>query len=299
MILNRKKTWLKTIILTAAAAVLLVLSACSQTGTAPSPSDPHEGMVEVPDGIGGTMWVQLYENIPASSLQKDWFYSEDGILKCSAEEFEVRNGIDVSFHQGDIDWDAAAESGVDFAMIRCGYRGTTEGGLYTDELFESNMRGALAAGLDVGVYFFSQAVSVSEAMEEADYVAELISGYDITLPVMFDWERQLAEQKARTASVDGATLTDCCTAFCDMISAEGYEPGVYFYPNLGYFEYELDRLENLVFWVSDPGDTPDFYYEHYIWQYSHTGTVDGIDGDVDMNLLFVRSGNKQDENYPG
>jgi lysozyme len=159
--------------------------------------------------------------------------------------------------------------------------------LFEDEMFRSNIEGALAAGLQVGVYFFSQAVNAEEAREEAGFILELIKDYDVTFPVAFDWERIEGETESRTYDLPGETLTDCALAFCETVKDAGYEPAVYFYRDLGYNEYDLNRLKGLKFWVGAVGGYPDFYYEHQIWQYSFTGTVDGIGGGVDLNMCFT------------
>lgn len=125
-------------------------------------------------------------------------------------------GIDVSFYQGEIDWQAVASSGVEFAMIRVGYRGYSQGGLQLDERFQENMDGALAAGLDVGVYFFSQAISVLEAEEEADFVLSAIRGYPIKYPVVFVGSSSMGRRPAPTGW-NGETMTQCAAAFCELV----------------------------------------------------------------------------------
>lgn len=197
-------------------------------------------------------------------------------------------GIDVSFYQGEIDWQAVADSGVEFAMIRVGYRGYSQGALQMDERFRENMDGALAAGLDVGVYFFSQATSVLEAEEEADFVPSAIRGYPIKYPVAFDWEF-IDGAEARTNGMDGDTVTQCATAFCDLISVAGYTPMVYFNQELGYLFYQLDQLDASQFWLAEYDTKPDFFYDFEMWQYTHTGAVPGIQGNVDLNLAFRRT----------
>lgn len=135
-------------------------------------------------------------------------------------------GIDVSTYQGEIDWEQVALSGIDFAMIRLGLRGYTQGGIRMDSMFERNIDEALAAGLDVGVYFFSQAVSVQEAEEEADFVLGQLEGYTLTYPVVFDWE-SVSDASARTNHMDAEEVTRCAAAFCDKIAAAGYTPMIY------------------------------------------------------------------------
>lgn len=259
-------------------ALLLGLSACG---------DPHKGMVEVNDGTG-QVWITPEAGVPVSTFsQKDFSVDEDGMPVYKGDAFTVMKGVDVSFYQGEIDWDAAAADGIQFAFIRCGYRGYTEGVLKPDEQFGANIAGALKAGLKVGVYFFSQAVTPDEAAEEAAYALKLIAPYQVTLPVVFDWERIDGQETARTNNLDSATLTDCAVAFCQAVKAAGYTPGVYFYRNTGYYGFDLTKLTDYVFWLGTPGDYPDFYYAHTIWQYSFEGAVDGIAGSADLDLLFT------------
>lgn len=166
-------------------SLALGLAAC---GGEPEPTpDPHEGMIYVNTGAGEE-WVDEAEGVPVSQLsESDFETGEDGIPVYTGDVYETRLGIDVSFYQGDIDWQAVADAGIEFAMIRCGYRGSSEGELFVDEKFEQNMQGAIDAGLDVGVYFFSQSMGAIEAAEEALFVLDLIKDYDISMPVAFDW----------------------------------------------------------------------------------------------------------------
>jgi GH25 family lysozyme M1 (1,4-beta-N-acetylmuramidase) len=264
---------------TAAAAAVLIttLSGCGSN------------MISVPDGTGGQMLVERYDNLPVADYQSQCFYADGQYIdyRSSDEKYIALSGVDVSEHQQEIDWYGVKSDNVDFAVIRAGYRGYSEGKLAEDEFFRENMAGASQAGIDIGVYFFSQAVSVEEARQEAEFLLELLDGYEITLPVFFDWE-PITYEDSRTANIDGTTLTDCCLEFCSVIEAAGYDAGVYFYRSLGYQQYELDRLEDLIFWAAAPGDYPDFYYYHTFWQYSYTAQVSGIEGDADLDLMFVK-----------
>ena len=160
-----------------------------------------------------------------------------------------------------------------------------EGGLFLDQTFEKNLRGALDAGLEVGVYFFSQAITPEEAEEEADYILEVLDGQALTFPVAFDWE-PITGDEARTDGLDGETMTRCAAAFCKRIENAGYRPAVYFNQTQGYLHYDLRELTDYELWLAEYGTVPDFYYHFDLWQYSHTGRVDGIQGDVDMDLAF-------------
>ena len=272
-------------------AALALLCACGKTEEPAVTANPYEGMIEVDSGYGTRMWVELYEDVPVSTLKAEDFRQENGRVVYTGSELETLEGIDVSEHQGVIDWEAVAADGVDFAIIRAGYRGYSEGGLFEDKYFRMNMTGAVENGIRIGVYFFSQAVTAAEAEEEAAYLLELLGSYApevVELPVFYDWE-SIGVEDARTDGMDGEAVTACAAAFCGKIQEAGYTPAVYAYRYLAYFYYDLSQLKDYQLWIGAVGGAPDFYYAHDIWQYSTEGRVAGIEGDVDMNLLFLGS----------
>ena len=252
---------------------------------AKKPKDPHEGQVYLYDG-NDWIWMTPLEGVPVNTLTADQFSSE-GPVCYFGTEYDVLRGIDVSEHQWEIDWPQAAASGLDFACIRLGRRGYTEGGLFEDPWFEKNLQGASDAGLKTGVYFFSQAVNVGEAIEEANFVLSRIASYKIDAPVVYDWEL-VSEEGARTAELNAATRTDCAVAFCETIKRAGYTPCVYFNRDMGYYGYDLTRLTDYMFWFTLPvSPFPNFYYACDMWQYSFTEEVPGVTGYADMNLWFI------------
>ena len=195
-------------------------------------------------------------------------------------------GIDVSYYQGKIDWKKVKASGIEFAIIRVGYRGYgQEGKLVEDQMAHENLAGALDAGLKVGVYFFSQAITVEEAVEEAEFVLKRIKVYDITMPVVFDWE--YISEEARTAKMDRRTLTDCYKAFCEKIAEAGYTPMAYFNSYQSRQLMYLHELEDYPFWLALYSDRMTYPYRVEMWQYTDSGRVPGIEGNVDINLYFV------------
>lgn len=212
------------------------------------------------------------------------FYQEGAFVRCTASPVSS-TGIDVSSHQGQIDWQAVADAGIEFAMIRVGYRGYGSGELEEDTQYYANMEGALAAGLKVGVYFYSQAITTAEAREEAQFVLQRLGGYTITYPVMFDWEQSSEEE--RTALLDDETLTDCAVAFCDTIETMGYRAGCYFNQYFGYDRFDLRRLDDYSLWLAEYNSYPSFLYDIQLWQYSQSGTVSGIQTAVDLNLCLT------------
>ena len=280
---RRSKTALILVtVILAALVAALVIGLLSKN----EPEDPHKGQVYIYDGFDW-IWMTPLEGVPANELTEEFFSSNGGCIEYTGSDYDVLRGVDISEHQLDIDWKQVAASGVDYAYIRVGWRGYTEGGLFEDAYFERNIQGALDAGLHVGVYMFSQAVTVQEAIEEADFVLERIREYNVTLPVVFDWEK-IEAAEARSHGLTMELRTDCARAFCETVKSAGYVPCVYFNRNLGYYGYDLTRLTDYEFWFSLPeSEFPNFYYACDMWQYSFTETVPGIAEPTDMNLWFI------------
>lgn len=238
------------------------------------------------DGTYGEIFLPVYEDVPACSLQMDNLVTRNG-YSFYTENNEITSiaGIDVSEFQGDIDWKKVKESGIEFAIVRVGYRTYGGGEIKFDAKFRENLEGASAAGIKTGVYFFSQAISPEEAIEEADAVLDAIDAYDITYPVVYDWEL-IYDDDARTDNIPVDILTDSCIAFCERIKSGGYTPMIYQNKRTTLFKLDLPRLNNYDFWLAEYGSKPTYYYDYKIWQYSSTGRIPGIDGDVDLNLSF-------------
>lgn len=234
----------------------------------------------------GNDTVNVLEDVPVFAYDPQSFYLKNGRMHCSDDRVKLVHGIDVSAHQGAIDWDKVRSDGVDFAILRAAYRGYTAGSLNRDTMFDLNIHGASRAGLDVGVYIFSQAISVEEAIEEADYLLEIIAPYEITGPVVFDWE-VIGTKNARTYGLDTETLCAAANAFCQRIAEAGYTPMVYFNPYCGYVKYDLSEIMDYDFWFAQYKNQPDFYYNFQIWQYTSSGRVDGIQGNVDLDVWLL------------
>lgn len=262
-------------VLLAAVTLVVVLQGRNEPEPPPEEPGPQGNTFQYRDRI-----MTALEGVPVNAYAKGDFSLND---KGRVAYPGARAGIDVSTHQQEIDWPAVAADGVDYAILRVGYRGYTEGGLFADSQFARNIQGATGAGLDVGLYFFSQAITPAEAEMEAAFVLEAIGDYEIAGPVAFDWER-VEDSAARTNGLDGETLTRCAVAFCEKIKAAGYEPAVYLNQDQAYLRYDLRQLTDYTLWLAEYGQLPNFYYDFDLWQYSCTGTVAGIQGDVDLNL---------------
>ncbi len=251
--------------------------------------NPHEGQVLVNDGFN-VVWITPAEGVEVSDLKKEDFDKTEGQVVYTGEDYDTVLGIDVSEWQGDIDWQKVAAYGVKFAYIRSGYRGYTKGTLKEDPCFRKNMEGAAKNGIRIGVYFLSQAINVEEAIEEANYVLEQIKDYNVELPIIFDWEKYDAETfpDARTNDIELSAMSVCAVAFCETVKAAGFDAGIYFNLQYGYYGFDMGRLKDFTLWLADPSDYPKFYYAGNIWQYTHEGEVPGIEGAVDMDLMFVK-----------
>ena len=237
------------------------------------------------DNTYGEVFVPVYGDVPASSINTEnitmrngyAFYSENG-------EDISENGIDVSEFQGDIDWTQVKQAGIDFAFIRIGYRTYGDGEIRYDSAFQTNIEGAQAAGIKVGAYFYSQATNADEAVDEADHVIDALAPYKITYPVVYDWE--IVHDSARTDSVSVEALADCCVAFCERVKDSGYIPMIYQNRETAMHKLDLPRVKDYDFWLAEYDEKPAFYYDFKIWQYSNTGKIPGIEGNVDMNICF-------------
>ena len=203
---------------------------------------------------------------------------------------ESMAGIDVSKHQGEIDWQMVADSGIEFAMIRVAYRGYGEAGtLVEDPYARANLQGAADAGLDVGVYLFSQALSPEEALEEAEFLLAIIEEYReiITLPVVFDWERVNREGSRTNQYDDSRTLTDSTLAFCQRIEEAGFRSMVYFNTFHARNLLNLAEVKQYDFWLALYSDRMRYPYKVDVWQYTDSGNVPGINTPVDLNVWML------------
>lgn len=238
---------------------------------------------------GGYQFVPINPNLPAFP------YSKEGINILESKEIQyIENnevvsvkGIDISKYQENVDWEKVAASGIEFAMIRVGIRGYGTGEIVLDGTFETNMEGATKAGIDVGVYFFSQAVNEAEAIEEANFVLEQITSYPVTYPIVLDVE-ELDDSAARTAKLTKEERTKCAVAFLETIRNAGYTPMIY--GNLKSFFHMLDfeQVKDYERWFAFYDTDIYFPYDVSIWQYTDKGHVDGINGNVDLNIMFQK-----------
>ncbi|MDE5938363.1 MAG: glycoside hydrolase family 25 protein [Lachnospiraceae bacterium] len=238
---------------------------------------------------GKYYFFPILEELARNTYDPDAFMADgDGVMHYYVDgERASRKGIDVSRYQDKIDWEKVADDEVDYAFIRLGIRGYTEGEILEDETFETNISGALKNDIDVGVYFFTQALSEEEAEEEAEFVIESIAPYKVTYPVVIDVEA-VTSTKARGNDLTSEERTKYCIAFCEKIKEAGYTPMIY--GNLKTFTLllNIEELEEYDKWFAYYDDMYYFPYDFKIWQYTNKGKVSGIKGDVDMNISFEK-----------
>lgn len=230
------------------------------------------------DGLGLRMPVE--EN----SYDMSALYYENGRAGYEDDSYGAVTGIDVSEFQGDIDWKAVKQDGVDFVMMRLGFRGSETGALVLDSRFKENIKGARKAGLDVGVYFFSQAVTPEEAIEEARYVLKHIRGKGVRYPIAFDMEP--IDGTERAAKLKKEEKTAIADAFCQVIDRNGHKPMIYGNPKWMRKHIDLSYLSDYDKWLAHYADRTTYRSAFRMWQYTDSGSVDGISGPVDMNLCF-------------
>lgn len=207
-------------------------------------------------------------------------FGSDGAL----QQGSGKNGIDVSSHQGNIDWASVKAAGINFAIIRVGYRGSQTGALVEDSCFKKNIQGATANGINVGVYFFTQATTEAEAVEEASMALTLCSGYNLSYPIFVDTEN--GSGAARANGLDKGARTACVAAFCKTIANGGRKAGVYASKSWYNNKIDASAFSNYFIWVAQYNTTCNYKGKYNMWQYSSKGSVPGIKGNVDVNIAY-------------
>lgn len=230
------------------------------------------------DGLG------LRKTLAENPYDMSAFVMENGRMYYEDDNWQSVSGIDVSYYQKEIDWDKVRDDGIEFAVIRLGYRGSETGEIHLDSRFKENIRGAKKAGLDVGVYFFSQAVTPEEAVAEARYVLRHIRGKGVSLPVFFDMEP--VGKNDRIADLTDREKTEIADAFCKVIERNGHTPVIYGNPHWLENHYQMEYLTGYDTWLAHYTDVTDYPYVFRMWQYSDSGRVDGISGRVDLDIYM-------------
>lgn len=214
----------------------------------------------------------------------DFQYNHRNYILCTKQNSYP--GIDVSFYQHDINWKKVKDAGIQFAMIRLGIRGWGMAGkLVEDEYAQQNLKGAKEAGLAIGAYFFSQATTIDEVDDEISFLLSILGDTRLDLPLVLDWER-IGEPDSRTKDMDRRTLTDLLLHYCQEVEKLGYQPMIYFNPNQAKTLLYLNELEDYPFWLAFYTDRMTYPFRVEMWQYTEKGTIDGIEGNVDINVYI-------------
>lgn len=214
----------------------------------------------------------------------DFQYDRNNYLYCLRQQSYP--GVDVSAFQRDIDWQQVKDSGIRFAMLRLGYRGYESGKLVEDEYIQKNLEKTKEVGMPIGAYFFSQALTIKEVDEEIDFMLKVLGDYELHMPIVLDWEIPTAD--ARTAKMDARTLTALQEYFCETMAEKGYTPMVYFNWHQSNTLLYLNELEAYPFWLALYSNRMTYPYHVEMWQYTASGKVPGISGDVDINVYMPK-----------
>ena len=255
------------------------------TAEAMNETENAEKVLKFRDVFGEEYETVINPDVPANEYDPNAF-SFDG-QKVKYLDGNYMLGVDVSHHQGNIDWSKVKAAGYDFAILRIGYRGYGQtGSLNADKMFESYYSDAKAAGLKVGIYFFAQAINEAEAKEEGEFVLNILDDRELDLPVVYDPE-SILDDDARTDDVTGEQFTKNTQVFCKSIAEAGYQPMIYANMLWEAFELDLSQLLEYPVWYADYEPIPQTPYAFRCWQYSNTGTVEGIEGEVDLDIWML------------
>lgn len=242
---------------------------------------------KITNSAGEEEWIRINEDLPKHSYDFTKLVKQAEFMKYMEDGKEISFiGVDLSKYQEYVDFTKLKKAGVDFCMLRVGARGYGTGQLVLDPYFQENIKRASDAGLEIGVYFFSQAITVEEAEEEADMVLDYIGEYEVNYPVVFDME-YIQNDTSRVESLTGEERTKIAEAFLYDIELAGYTPMIYGKKEWLLKEIDLSQLEDYDIWLAQYEEIPDFPYQFTMWQYTNQGKVDGVSGKVDLNICFI------------
>lgn len=285
------------------AMLALVITSCSNNNSNQSKTEKEKETLFVeqePDVVKrgekitindpelGTIEIDAVHGFPKNAYDNSNFVTDENGMMTYYIDGEVAScmGVDLSEYQGNVDFNALKNQGFEFVMIRVGGRYySEEGKFFADANLNDYYNGAKEAGLKVGGYFFSQAKNAEEGKAEALYTLDLIKDMEFDYPIAFDWEI-IEGDSARTDNVSNDDLTAAAIAFCETVEESGNEAIIYSNTQLMYYKYNLEELKDIDFWVADYEQHPSMYYNFTMWQYNIEGQVEGIDGNVDMNICL-------------
>lgn len=241
---------------------------------------------------GKTEWALISPYLPKHEYDFTKLVCQSDIMKYYEDGRQVSfTGVKLSKHHEYVDFNKMKKDGVDFGMLRVGARGYGSGQLLLDEYFVDNIKRANDAGLKIGVYFYSQAVTQDEVIEEANLVLQSIQDYTITYPVVFDME-YVENDTARVEQLSRDEKTAITKTFLRMMKKEGYSAAVYGNKEWLMKRIDLAQLTDYDVWLSQAKDVPDYPYRFTMWEYTKNGSVDGVAGNVDMTISFIDYGER-------
>lgn len=237
--------------------------------------------------------------VPVNDELEKNTYVQENLQVLDSGEFQYlqdgnvasHKGIDVSSHQGKIDWQRVAGDGVEFAFIRTALRGYGTGKLVEDENCEANIKGATEAGIHVGLYIFSQAVNEEELLEEANLIINSAKEYGVDGPLVIDVEK-VESSSGRMNALSVEERTNLVRLFCQTVKDAGYKPMIYYNTEMSALMVNVAEFEDYDKWYASYAETMFYPYQYEIWQYSSKGKVDGISTDVDLNISFTEFWNE-------
>lgn len=239
---------------------------------------------------GTSKWVELNPNLEINSYTKSRFVYDEPQMKYYESGKKISTfGVDISSRCGVVDFKKLKKAGCEFVMMRLGGRGYATGELIADDSFHTYMSGAKSAGLDVGVYFYSQAVSKTEVKEELTLLTAQLKEYKLTYPVVYVLE-SVEGDIARTDGLDVQTRTELAAYFMKEVKAAGYTPMLYGSKESLITKYDMETLEKYDVWLAQTGESPDYPYAFDMWQYSTTGEIKGIEGEAHLNICMKKYG---------
>lgn len=262
----------------------VVKNAETEVETDPSTDGKHT-LIQYANGE--EEWVFVNPYIPVNEYDYTKLVSQSDIMKYYEDgKLTSYVGVDISKYQDYVDFNKVKKAGIDFVMLRVGARGYSSGQLVLDENFQENLKRATDAGLKIGVYFFSQAISEAEVLEEANLVLEQVKDYEIAYPVAYDME-YINNDTSRVENLTKSEKTALAKTFLETIQTAGYIPMIYGNKEWLVKNIEMSKLTSYDVWLSQLQDLPDYPYQYSMWQYSDSGEISGISGNVNMNISFI------------
>ena len=243
--------------------------------------------IQITDDKGSTRYYEIMKDVPKNDYAlNDNLVSENGMLTYKDNKRESVKGVDLSKYNGTVDFAKLKDAGIGFAMLRLGSRGYGTGKIALDEKFVEYAQNAQVSGISIGAYFYSQAVNETEAIEEANYIVGAVSGFNLKYPIAIDIEK-VTQDEARTDKLTSKERTAIVKSFCDAVRGYGYKPIIYATKEMMITGLDIEELSDYDVWLSDETNPTDYPYRFSMWQYNTKGKIDGITGDIDLDISFI------------